>query len=130
MSSTNYINTFIAVAEDCPVHQAEIPPAKAEPSIARRLYELINTQPYTLTSDELIYLLQGESKGLTAEEFWSKPQACLRSSALGKRYGFGLHFDELARVALYPMESNDYQRLIQDQTITQTKAMRSKRKNT
>jgi hypothetical protein len=30
MHTTNYLNTFIEVAEDCPVKAAEIPPVKEE----------------------------------------------------------------------------------------------------
>jgi len=56
-------------------------------------------------------------------------QACLRASPLLKKYGFGLLFDHEGRVALCPMESEEYQRLVGgiDGQVTVIKAMRSKR---
>ncbi len=63
------------------------------------------------------------------EEFFSKPQACMRSSPLPKQYGWGLLFDGEGRVALLPMESPEYQRLVAatDTGVKVLKAMRSKR---
>ncbi len=63
------------------------------------------------------------------QEFFSKPQACLRSSPLPKKYGWGLLFDHDSRVALLPMESAEYQRLVagNDPRVTVLKALRSRR---
>lgn len=61
------------------------------------------------------------------EEFFAKDQACLRSSPLGKRYGWGIHFDADSRIALVPLGSDEYQALATDASVKQLKAMRSKR---
>ncbi|WP_228408674.1 DUF6157 family protein [Chryseobacterium sp. JV274] len=55
-------------------------------------------------------------------------QACLRSSPLVKRYGFGIHHNKDKKVALFPIESKEYQDFLNDTSVTKTKAMRSKRK--
>src|SRR5690606_17859415 len=46
LHTTNYSNTFIAVADDCPVHAAEVPLPKAAPTVASMQYELLHSAPY------------------------------------------------------------------------------------
>lgn len=53
-NSSNYYNAFIAVAEDCPVKTAEIPPLKEPKSAVRIQYDLEKDHPYTYTSDQVI----------------------------------------------------------------------------
>jgi hypothetical protein len=60
-------------------------------------------------------------------QFFSKGQACMRSSPLGKRYGWGIHHDENSKVAIYPRESAAYTKFAKDKSIDHVKAMRSKR---
>ncbi|WP_262888194.1 DUF6157 family protein [Chryseobacterium gallinarum] len=55
-------------------------------------------------------------------------RACLRSSPLAKRYGFGFHHNSEGKVALFPVESKEYQQFLNDNSVKKTKAMRSKRK--
>ncbi|BAP31362.1 uncharacterized protein CHSO_2325 [Chryseobacterium sp. StRB126] len=133
--TTNCINTFIEVAEDCPVSQAQIPPEKKEKTLANLQYEKISKNPYQYTSDDIIFECYAFKKDISENEkqeerdqFFSKGQACLRSSPLAKRYGFGFHHNKEGKVALYPRESEEYQKLLNDPNITKTKAMRSKRK--
>ncbi|WP_309237962.1 DUF6157 family protein [Streptomyces albidus (ex Kaewkla and Franco 2022)] len=60
--------------------------------------------------------------------FLSKPRPCLRASPLPKKYGFGLHFDDEGRVALCPVESEEYMRLVEGAGgATVVRAMRSAR---
>ncbi len=60
--------------------------------------------------------------------FFAKSQACLRASPLPKSYGWGLHFDGEGRVALCPMESEAYRRLVAGADgVKVLKAMRSRR---
>lgn len=126
--TTNYFGTFIQVSEDCPA-QAGTPPPDGEPkSAARLIYEMLREKPYHHTSDDLLYEAAGKPKGISREVFFSKGQACLRASALGKRYGWGVHFDPEGKAALYGMETPEYQRLRDDKTLTQLRAMRSARK--
>jgi hypothetical protein len=49
MHTTNYINTFIQIAEDCPVTTAEVPPLKGdEKTIANLHFEMIIDNPYKI----------------------------------------------------------------------------------
>ncbi len=134
MHTTNYFTTFIEVAEDCTADQAVEPPAKDEPTIARLHYELIAADPYGLTSDDVIFethmrraRIPESERDATREAFFSKGQPCLRSSPLGKRYGWGVHSDAEGRVRLVARESAEYERLANDSTVAHTRAMRSRR---
>lgn len=134
MHSTNYTNAFISVAEDCPTSSGEIPPQKADPTVARMQYEMIGENPYRFTSDEVIFAVYAVRNGVESADledrraaYFSKGQACLRSSPLAKRYGWGIHHDADAKVAIYPRESEGYLRLSGDPALKQVKAMRSAR---
>ncbi|TDH21638.1 hypothetical protein EXU57_19240 [Segetibacter sp. 3557_3] len=133
--TTNYYNTFIAVAEDCPATMGEVPQLKAgTKSIANLEFELMSRHPYAFTSDDILFQVFAERNQLDQAGFtearavlFSKGQACLRSSALGKRYGWGIHFNEEGKVALFGREQPEYQQLARDTNLKQLKAMRSKR---
>ncbi len=135
MKTTNYYDTFIAVAEDCPVDAAEIPPQKNDvKSVANMQFEWINKQPYKYTSDEVIFGVHAIRNDVSEkdmekerEKFFSKGQACLRASPLAKRYGWGIHHDAEGRVAIFPIESEEYDKLTEDKNVKHVKAMRSKR---
>ena len=131
--TTNYINTLIAIADDCPVSSAEKPPVKeGKRSVANIQFDLIGENPYKYTSDDVIFQVYAEKNDLTKneyaaarEQFFSKGQPCLRTSPLTKRYGWGVHSDEKGRIALYACDSKDYQRLIRDASLKVVKAMKS-----
>lgn len=133
--TTNYTNTFIEVAEDCPVSQAEVPVQKGDvPSIANMQFERIHKHPYTYTSDEVLFGIHCERKGLTGAEveaerkdWFSKGQACMRASPLPKRSGWGIHYDEKGRMALVPLGSKEYDGFLKDEKVKKYKAMRTKR---
>ncbi|MCE3297127.1 MAG: hypothetical protein K0R65_2841 [Crocinitomicaceae bacterium] len=133
--STNYQNTFIAVAEDCPATHAETPPQKGtDKSVANIQFEMISQNPYKYTSDDVVFQCFALKKDLTENEleegrkaFFSKGQPCLRCSPLTKRYGFGVHSDAEGKVALYPMESEEYEAFSKDPKLQVVKAMRSKK---
>lgn len=135
MGSTNYTGTFIQVADDCPAEAAEQPPVGAKaPTVAALQYALISQHPYELTSDDVLFEVYATRQGVSAEEradareaYFAKDQACLRSSPLGKRYGWGIHHNADSRVALVPLGSDEYQALATSNTVKQLKAMRSKR---
>lgn len=135
MGSSNYSSSFIQVADDCPTDTAEqLPTGGRAPTVAALQYALIAQHPYELTSDDVLFEVYAIRQGITAAEragareaFWAKGQPCLRSSPLGKRYGWGIHYDANSRVALVPLGSDEYQALAADPTVKQLKAMRSKR---
>lgn len=135
MHTTNYYDTFITVADDCPVLSAEVPPSKAETlTLAQYQFDLMVRHPYQYSSDEVIFqgyaMKNGLQSNLEQERalYFSKGQACLRASPLPKRYGWGIHHDSSGKVAIYAMESAEYQAFIQNPGIKKVKAMRSSRK--
>ena len=90
--------------------------------------------PYTYTSDDVLFSVFAERNDIPPSElaaerdsFFAKGQPCFRSSPLTKRYGWGVHSDSEGRIALYPIESEAYQRLVDDPNIKHLRAMRSKR---
>ncbi|MGC4190693.1 MAG: DUF6157 family protein [Thermomicrobiales bacterium] len=133
--TTNYRNTLIAAAEDAGAERGTIPPHREEsPSIAYRTWAMIADAPYRYTSDDVIFTVWADRRGapepdreVARAEFFSKGQACLRASDLGKKYGWGIHSDEEGRVALYGMESGEYRRLLDDPDVAKTKAMKRSR---
>lgn len=80
MKTTNYYDTFIEVAEDCPVEKAEVPPVKGPKSAAQIEYEMLINSPYKYTSDDVLYAANGKRRGMSREAFFSKGQPCFRSS--------------------------------------------------
>jgi hypothetical protein len=135
MKTTNYLHTFIEVAEDCPVATAQVPPLKGrDRTVANILFDLLVDAPYKLTSDDVLFQVHALRNELSRaelasarEEFFSKGQACLRASPLSKRYGWGVHCDALGRVAIVARESSEYTRLAGDPKLAHVKAMRTRR---
>ncbi|MDQ4088860.1 MAG: DUF6157 family protein [Actinomycetota bacterium] len=139
MADLNYYDTLIAVADDCPVDRSVVPtPRGGKPTVATLQYEMLAGNPHVLTQEDVLFESWLARQDLDhdradrrrlREEFFSKPQACMRSSPLPKQYGWGLLFDGEGRVALLPMESPEYQRLVAatDTGVKVLKAMRSKR---
>lgn len=133
--TTDYVATFIQIAADCPAEAAEVPPARGEKkTVALLQYELIAGAPYRYTSDDVLFEVHAIRHEIPDDErdeqraaFFAKDQACLRSSPLGKRYGWGIHHDQQGRVALVAVESERYRTLADDPSVTQLSAMRSKR---
>ena len=127
-NSTNYIDTFIEVAEDCPATVAEIPPAREPRTAAQIEYEMLIDSPYQYTSDDVLYESNGRRREMSRDDFFAKPQPCFRASALGKKYGWGVHSDKDGKIAIYALESNEYQKLASDDGLKHLKAMRSSKK--
>jgi hypothetical protein len=133
--STNYFDTFIEVAEDTKADYGTIPPAKEKKTIAEMQYELIAKNPYKFSSDDIFFQVFADRNDLTKQEydearknFFSKGQACFRSSPLTKTYGFGVHSDSNGKVAIYGMETEQYEKFLSDPNVKKTKAMRSSKK--
>jgi len=132
MKTTNYADTFIAVSADCPAAAGEAP---AKPgSVAALQLELLQAQPYGLTSDELLFEVHARRHGIAADDraaaraaFFAKPKACLRASPLVKKHGWGLHHDGEGRVAAYRRESDAYRELSLRTDLKQVAGMRSAR---
>jgi len=131
----NSYDTFIEVADDCPVAAAEIPKAKGDAKTVPVLqYEMIANHPYRYTQEDVLFEvyairndIKEEEKQAAREKFFSKGQPCLRTSSLGKRYGWGIHNDAQGRVALYAIESDEYKKFMNDASLKHVKAMRASR---
>ena len=134
----NYYDTFITASEDSPARTGTVPPEReGTPSVAFAQYRLIGRHPYQHTQEEVLFETSARVRGRTdlaaderdalRTEFLSTPTACLRSSPLAKRYGWGIHFDSEGKVALAAVDSPEYKRHAADPSLTQLPAMRSSR---
>lgn len=139
MHTTNSRDTFIAIAPDSHASRGVIPVPGDKPTIAAMSYALIANNPYRYTSDDVIFGVYADRQGIPEADraaaratFFSRGQACLRASPLGKQLGWGVHSDSQGRVALYGAETPEYRELLQGQfrgqPVTVKYAMRSQRK--
>jgi len=132
----SYKDTFITTSEDSNVTSARAPVTRNEkPTIASIEYDLIKNNPYKFTQEEVqfqTYLIKNQVEEDNVDElrvqFFSKPKACFRASPLVKNYGWGMHYNNQGKVAIYEVESEIYNQLLNDDNITILKGMRSKRK--
>ncbi len=133
--TTNYTDTFILIAEDCPVESGDVPPLKGEVKTAANIqFEIISQNPYKYTSDDVLFQVFAVKNDLTESEYeaergqyFSKGQPCFRASPLTKRYGWGVHSDKNGKIAIYGADSAEYQILANDKNIKVLKAMKSSR---
>ncbi|MFC5269270.1 DUF6157 family protein [Adhaeribacter terreus] len=135
----SYKNTFIKVSEDCPVVTAEIPLAKNGKKPAHLIqFELLTENPYHFDHEELIWevyirqkeipqnVLESEGEEMKAHLF-SKGHPCLRASALIKRYGFGAHYNEAGKIALFGLGSEEYEQFLKQKNVKVLAGMRTKK---
>ncbi len=131
--STNYENTFIEIADDCPVEFGEIPPAKGDTkTVANIQFDLLSKNPYKFTSDDILFEVYAKRNDLAKselktarEQLFSKGQACFRASPLTKRYGWGIHNDKNGKIALIGCETPEYKKLSGDKRLKIVKALKS-----
>jgi len=136
LHTTNYADTFIEVAEDTKAIVGVEPISKnGKKTIAELQYDLIANNSYTYTSDDIFFKIYAEKNDLmetelekAREEFFSKGQPCFRASVLGKTYGFGIHCDNNSKVALYGVETDAYQKFLDNTGVKKVKAMRTSKK--
>lgn len=115
-------------------------PDGAKRTVAAVQYAMRAAEPYRLTQEDVLFLtwvhrrpdaeeLDENELAALRDEFFSRSRACLRASPLPKRYGFGLLFDDEGRIALCPMESAEYRRIVAGGAgYTVVKAMRTSRR--
>jgi Family of unknown function (DUF6157) len=135
----NYFNTFIRVAADSKAISGTAPKPRGEAkTVAQLEYEFVVSQPYVHTQEDVQFYVHAQRTGLRPtelkrseaklrEEFFSKPMACMRTSALAKTYGWGLHFNSKGQVALVSVGTPEYEMFANDNSIEHTRAMSSKR---
>jgi hypothetical protein len=125
MHSTNYRDTLITVSTDCPVPGGTIP---EKPGTIATVQHALLATPYAMTSDDLLHETHRARGGeMRREDFFAKPQACLRTSPLVKQFGWGIHHDAEGRIALVDPQSDTYARLLDNPAVKKTPGMRSKR---
>ncbi|WP_458354242.1 DUF6157 family protein [Peribacillus frigoritolerans] len=132
----SYKNTLITISEDSKVTSAKVPVIKNEkPTIAYIEHDLINNNPYKFTQEDVqfkTYLIKNQMEAENAaelrERFFSKSKACFRASPLVKNYGWGIHYNNHGKIAIYDVNSEMYNQLLKQDDITKLKGMRSKRK--
>jgi hypothetical protein len=131
--TTNYQNTFIEIAEDCPVKKGEIPPEKKTgKTVANLQYEILSKNPYEYTSDDVLFecfaiknnVPESELKS-AREQFFSKGQPCFRASPLTKQYGWGVHSNGEGKIAIYGCETSEYKKYSNESSLKILKAMRA-----
>ncbi|MDG3581976.1 DUF6157 family protein [Galbibacter pacificus] len=135
LHTTNSKNTFIAVADDCPLEMAEVPPRReGKKSVANYQFDVLYDHPYEYTSDDVLFFVYATRNAIPKDKwekerlkFFSKGQPCFRASPLTKRYGWGIHSDNNGKIAIYGIGTKEYANFIEDASVTKTKAMRSKK---
>ncbi len=130
--TTNYKNTFIEVALDSKATCGTVPPTLKEGlSLAGMHFNIIAAKPYQFTSDEVMFEVFAQRKNILPEDintaksdYFSKGQPCFRASALTKQYGWGIHANEIEKIAIFGVETAEYEAFVKDEKITKVKAMR------
>lgn len=125
MYSTNSRDTLITVSADCPVAAGTVP---EKPGTVAAVQHGLLAEPYAMTSDDLLFATYRARGGdRSREDFFARPQACLRASPLVKQFGWDVHHDAEGRIALIAAESDAYRRLLDDPAIRKTPGMRRSR---
>lgn len=133
----NYVNTFIAVAQDCKATSGKIPPSRgSSETVAQIQYRMIAGSPYLYTQEDILFeswfarqklSTTEDEKNKLRDEFFKKDQPCLRTSPLTRTYGWGIVFDAAGRAALCSVDSEEYQQFEESDAYTTVKALRTKR---
>ncbi|MTH53353.1 hypothetical protein GKZ89_07985 [Bacillus mangrovi] len=128
-----YQNTLITASDDSGKTSAAVPAARGgKPTAASIEYELIVNNPYRYTQEDVQFQSHlaryPEQAGLSRDEFFSNPKACFRASPLVKKFGWGIHYDQQGKIALIELQSPQYAQLLNDESVTVLKGIRSSRK--
>src|SRR5579863_8841778 len=135
----NITKTFVTVADDCPAPSGVVPaPKGGKATVAVVQFELLSAHPYKYTLEDLIFEVHLARSQVSEQEraargdeiradLFARAHACMRASPLTKSYGWGAHYDEDGRLAIYPRESSQYRRLSKAKDLDVVKAMRNKR---
>ena len=128
-------NTFVTQADDSPATIGVVPKVKeGKPSLARMHYELLSDHPYEYDLDSFNFEIWCQRNEIDEadreshrEAFFSKGHPCMRASPLTKTHGFGAHYNNAGKIAIYPVDSVAYRKLLNDPENKVEMAMRSKR---
>ena len=129
-------NSFVRIADDSPAKQGVVPKLRdgAEPSLARRQYDLLIDHPYEYSHDSFNFEIWCQRNHIDEADrdnhrdvFFSKEHPCMRTSPLTKTHGWGAHYNGSGKIAIYPVDSVAYEKLLNDPANEVTMAMRSAR---
>ncbi|HVZ29530.1 MAG TPA: DUF6157 family protein [Asticcacaulis sp.] len=128
-------NTFIRIADDSGAGMGIVPPVKGdERTIARLHYDVLSEHPYEYDLDAFNFEVYCRRNHVSPveheahrEAFFSRNHPCMRASPLTKAYGFGAHYNNTGKIAIYPVDSVAYSKFLNDPDITVEMAMRSRR---
>jgi len=130
-----YINSFITASEDSGTFHSVVPQPHGERIPLHLIqYNLLVHHPYYYDHNSLIFEVYLIQKGKSADmaqderkqlwdELFSKNHPCMRNSLLVTKYGFGVHYNHDGKMALYPIESNEYKQWAADPAIHKIKGM-------
>ena len=126
---------MILISDDSTAKESQVPTSnRKKKTVAEIEYELLHEKPGFYTQEELQFEthvrhkeVQKENREEEKERFFGKSRACMRASALPKRFGWGIYFDSNGKAELVPVESAKYQDLQKRENIKLYKAMKSKR---
>ena len=89
---------------------------------------------YALESDDLLSTVAAVRKGIPEDEhtlfhaeYFSKGQACMRASQLAKTFGWAIHHDRAAKIALIDPRSAHFSEISNNLSIKHVTGMRNKR---
>jgi len=128
-------NTFIVKADDSPAVTGMVPKIRdGKPSVAQMHYELLAEHPYEYDLDSFNFEIWCRRNDIDdadrdnhREAFFSKGHPCMRASPLTKTHGFGAHYNNSGKIAIYPVDSTIYRELLNNPANKIEMAMRSKR---
>jgi hypothetical protein len=130
-------NTLILIAPDCPALRGVVPASKRVPRPFPVVqFEVLSNEPYRLSYTESLCEVHARQNGLGETSFDDelvktllRKHPCPRTSALPKRYGWGIHVDTNGKLALWACDSAEYRRLARSKpgTLQLVFALRSKR---
>lgn len=135
----SYKDTFIQIAPDSTATEATIPDNKRPKKTIHRIqYELLTEKPYHYDHDEFVFTVYAIRQAFSEEElaengdsiradFFKKGHPCMRASTLTKKYGWGAHYNDEGKIALYPVDSDEYNQLSENASDVLL-AMRTSRK--
>jgi hypothetical protein len=65
----DYVDTFIAVADDSTAAMGTVPPSKpGNRSVTARMFQMISDHPYRYTSGDVIFTVFADRHGIAAQE--------------------------------------------------------------
>ncbi|MFD0560561.1 hypothetical protein FB566_3783 [Stackebrandtia endophytica] len=120
MEKVDYTDTFITVSPDSTASTGQVPAERGgKPTVASAMYHLLADNPYRYRSSDVIFDVWADRQDIADDDrpearaqFYARSRACLRSSDLPKRYGWGIHADSAGFLAVYAVDSDEYRGLV------------------